>query len=332
MDVMSTEHERQLFDKHSDKFKRLNLSSFLSACRELKTEHAHSACCRTAADPTLPHTERWPELHTNGKTAMEKRELSSMVQALRDENQRLAPLESQYAVLGSQCLELTTERDALMAERDTMQRELKSEREWLEAQLQDELRAKTQAQWELRAELTAQQQQAKAAMQSEHEAQVGGLRAALEAQANSHKHMLEEQHRLVELLQSELQKERSERAKLAEFLECVDVEKLRTDCSKYQRELTAQTQLFSTRLGSAHAEYNQTCSQLAEQAAELHAMRDQNQQLQQQLREAELQRLRLKDELAALARELHTAQEQLGAGGVDRREYKLPEGYRLVPI
>eukprot|EP00656_Telonema_subtile_P036501 TRINITY_DN40505_c0_g1_i1.p1 TRINITY_DN40505_c0_g1~~TRINITY_DN40505_c0_g1_i1.p1 ORF type:complete len:249 (-),score=79.87 TRINITY_DN40505_c0_g1_i1:11-757(-) len=201
---------RLLFERHADKFKRLNLSGFLSAFREFQADAP-----RTVSDETLPHTKQWADLQANSRTAMEKRELSVIVHALREEHDRLKLLQARNTQLEGQCTELRTQQEALLKERGAMQRELSSERAWLEAQLRDKLRSQTQEQSELRAQLSAQQalevhseRAAKAAMRSQLEEEVGCLRAALEAQGSSHQRMLREQEGLVRVLQQALQEER----------------------------------------------------------------------------------------------------------------------------
>ena len=70
--MLGPDELRALFKQHADKFGRLGMQQFLSACTELQGPSPISSPTRELG---MPHTNVWPALQTNGKTAQEKREL-----------------------------------------------------------------------------------------------------------------------------------------------------------------------------------------------------------------------------------------------------------------
>merc|ERR1712196_668900 len=157
----------------------------------------------------------------------------------------------------------------LQAQVEHLFSELESERKWLEGQLQAEVVAKTKEQSQLRVELRNQQEEAvrievdsKIQMRKELEMELFTLRAAMEAQAASHENMMLEQQKLATTLRDELSAERARYGELKQFVDGLDVEKLRNDAKKYQDLLTSQTVELSSQPSRVHFENATLCKEV----------------------------------------------------------------------
>merc|ERR1712166_932749 len=142
---MADQHLRQIFAQNADKYGRLNLTAFLTSCKDVPS-HSQNHCCTVAADRSLPHTQSWSGLKTAGRTAQEKRELAAAVESLRRRVIELEPLEPHCAQLSKRSEMLQQSNEFLEAELLKLRAEVKAEREWLEGQLDHQVSTHQQQQ------------------------------------------------------------------------------------------------------------------------------------------------------------------------------------------